>query len=97
MSNSILRSTTRWVESSGEGENIKHAMESAFKEMRKTIGTTFDKPIISMRTEDVVLINSSKEDRTEAFFFFFSKRQKVIWNIQVKIKLAIDYIEFEEE
>lgn len=97
MNKSILSNTTEWIEVSQKGDTIDQAMENAFKEMRREVGKTFNKPIVSVRTEDVVLIDYFKEQKTEAFLFFFSKRKKVSWNIKLKIKLVIDYIEFKEE
>ncbi|WP_440896586.1 DUF4312 family protein [Amphibacillus sp. Q70] len=89
---SILQSKMEWVEVTGNGETTHQAIEQAFKEMRKKIASQFKQPIVSMRTEDVVLIDTTKEERKEAFLFFFMKRKRVSWNIRVKIKLKIDYV-----
>lgn len=97
MNKNILYSESKWIEVSGKGGTFKDAIENAFKEMRKSLSVHFDEPIVSMRTEDVVLMDSSKEERNEAFLFFFMKRKKKTWHIRVNINITIDCIKFEEE
>ncbi|WP_028273445.1 DUF4312 family protein [Atopococcus tabaci] len=92
---SHLKTDIQWVEVSGKGETKHQAIEQAFKEMRKKVGAEFSKPVVAIRTDDVVLTQVVKEEREEAFLFFFMKRIRETWNIQAKIKLSIDYVDFD--
>lgn len=94
---SNLKTEIKWVEVSGKGETQHQAIENAFKEMRKRVGAEFTKPVVSIHTEDVVVLEAEKEEKEEAFLFFFMKRMREYWSMKVKIKLKIDYVEIGEE
>lgn len=91
--NSNLITETKWIEVSGKGETQDKAIEDAFKEMRKKVGTDFKKPIIAIRTSDVILAEVKKYEKEEAFFIFFMKRKRITWDIAVKIKIEIDFVD----
>ena len=84
-----------WVSTSGKGETQTEAIEAAFKEMRKNLGTQITEPVVAIRTNDVKLTNVVKEERQEAFLFFFMKRTRETWHVDAEINLEIDYIDFE--
>lgn len=92
---SNLKTEYKWIEVSGKGEMKDKAIEEAFKKMRKQVGKDFTEPIVAIRTADVLLTEVKKNEKEEAFLIFFMKRKRITWNITVKIKIEIDYVDFE--
>lgn len=95
MSKSALRTKKMDIHVKGSGETQDQAVEATFKEMRKIVTKDFHHPIVSIRTVDYVVNNLSKMEKDEAYLFVFMKRTRTTYDINVTIKVEIDFVDLE--
>lgn len=79
----------------GKGDTQQKAVEDTFKNMRQELGATFEHPIISLRTVDYIVNKVDKTEKEEAYLFIFMKRKVVLWEIDVTIKVEVEYVNIE--
>lgn len=92
MSKNCLEVIQHTVECAGNGENVQDAVENAFQQMRISVKSEFEKPIISINTEKIECLEFKSLEKEEAFLHFFLKRKKEIYNVNLRIYLEIKYL-----
>lgn len=95
MSKSYLQHETLNINVKGKGDTQHQAVEATFKELRKTLGVEFQWPIVSMRTVDYIVNNIQKTEKNEAYLYVFMKRTRISYEIDVTIKVEVDYVNIE--
>lgn len=95
MSKSALQTITMDIQVKGSGETEDQAVEATFKEMRKVVTKDFQNPIVSIRTVDYIVNNLNKIEKDEAYLFVFMKRTRTTYEVDVTIKVEIDFVDLE--
>lgn len=95
MSKSALQTITMDIQVKGSGETEDQAVEATFKEMRKVVTKDFQHPIVSIRTVDYIVNNLNKIEKDEAYLFVFMKRTRTTYEVDVTIKVEIDFVDLE--
>lgn len=90
--NNILEFSKLEIECEGTGETIEKAIESAFSDMRRKLVEKVKFPIITIKTEEVYLIDKKTNSKTEAFLFFFAKRENLEEYLKLKVVVTISYL-----
>lgn len=95
MSKSYLQQQIIEIKCKGSGETQHQAVEASFKAMREQLTKEFHWPIVSLSTVDYIIDELKTVERTEAFLFFFMKRTRVKIELDVTIKVQVDYVNIE--
>lgn len=91
MSNILYKETLN-IKCVGKGETKNSAVEDAFKNMRIQVMDRIKHPIISISTDEVILESENEIKRTEAFMYFFSKRERVSLELTFSMVINISYL-----
>lgn len=91
--NSCLKEKILSIRCEGSDEEEVLAIEKAFSDMRSKIRKIINKPIITIKTEDVYLVEKDEIIKNEAFLYFFLKRKRIIVKYILEIKLKVNYLE----
>lgn len=95
MSKSYLQQKIIEIKCKGSGETQHQAVEASFKAMRDKLTKEFQWPIVSLQTVDYLVNQQKTTERDEAFLYFFMKRKRVNIELDVTIKVQIDYVNIE--
>ena len=95
MSKSYLQQQIINIQCKGSGETQHQAVEASFKAMREQLTKEFQWPIVSLQTVDYIIDEMKSVEREEAFLFFFMKRTRVNIELDVTIKVQVDFINIE--
>lgn len=95
MNKSYLSQQILEIDCRGNGETQHQAVEESFKDMREKLTKQFQWPIISLQTIDYIVKDIQKTEREEAFLYLFMKRTRIYFEIEVTIKVQIDYVNIE--
>lgn len=90
--NNILEFNKLEIECEGKGETIDRAIENAFSDMRKKLVEIVKFPIITIKTDEVYLVDKKTNSKTEAFLFFFAKREILEEYLKLKVVVTISYL-----
>lgn len=79
----------------GSGSSLNDAVDGAFAELRKNISQLYNVPIITMSASEVKILDEKISEKEEAFLYFFSKRVKKTYELELEITVSISFIDFE--